>query len=164
MNRGRSRCWRQPTKSWARRRQHRRRRPGNRPEGRLAGAAALAARFAGPGLAASLIGPLAEPETAAKALIEALTVPRLIGRARAIEIAGNAVLPLAAALCGEPAASRIERASSRSCRCPLATGPYAISIEVTRPDVRSDMRRQQGMLYLLNQYCTQGGCGKCPLS
>jgi Protein of unknown function (DUF2851) len=27
-----------------------------------------------------------------------------------------------------------------------------------------DFRRQQGMLYLLNQYCTQGGCGRCPLS
>jgi hypothetical protein len=27
-----------------------------------------------------------------------------------------------------------------------------------------DFRRQQGMLYLLKQYCTQGGCGRCPLS
>ena len=39
---------------------------------------------------------------------EALTVPRLIGRARAIEITANAVLPLGAALCEEPAVSRIE--------------------------------------------------------
>jgi hypothetical protein len=30
--------------------------------------------------------------------------------------------------------------------------------------VRVDFRRQQGMLYLLKQYCTQGGCGRCPLS
>ena len=30
--------------------------------------------------------------------------------------------------------------------------------------VRINFRRQQGMLYLLNQYCTQGGCGRCPLS
>jgi hypothetical protein len=32
------------------------------------------------------------------------------------------------------------------------------------PGVRVDFRRQQGMLYLLKQYCTQGGCGRCPLS
>ncbi|MGH7606767.1 MAG: hypothetical protein ACREME_05465, partial [Gemmatimonadales bacterium] len=30
--------------------------------------------------------------------------------------------------------------------------------------VRVGFRRQQGMLYLLKQYCTQGGCGRCPLS
>ncbi len=138
-------------------------RPGNRPEGRLAGAAALAARFAGPGLAASLIGPLAEPETSAKLLVAALTAPRLVGRARAIEIAGNAVLPLAAALCGEPAASRIE-AVFAELPLPVRYGAVRHLHEVTRPDVRSNMRRQQGMLYLLHQYCTQGGCGKCPLS
>ena len=39
-------------------------RPGNSSRRRLEGAAALAARFAGPGLAAALIGPLAEPESA----------------------------------------------------------------------------------------------------
>jgi hypothetical protein len=32
------------------------------------------------------------------------------------------------------------------------------------PGVRVDFRRQQGMLYLLKQYCTRGGCGRCPLS
>jgi Protein of unknown function (DUF2851) len=138
-------------------------RPGNRPERRLAGAAALAARFAGPGLSASLIGPLAEPDGAAKLLVAALTVPRLVGRARAIEIAGNAVLPLAAALCGEPAASRIEEVFAEL-PLPVRYGAVRHLHEVTRPDVRSNMRRQQGMLYLFHQYCTQGGCGKCPLS
>jgi hypothetical protein len=138
-------------------------RPGNGPEKRLAGAAALAARFAGPGLAASLIGALAEPGAPAKLLIDALTVRRLIGRSRAIEIAGNAVLPLAAALCGPPAAYGIE-AVFAGLPLPARYGAVRHLHEVTRPDVRSDMRRQQGMLYLLHQYCTQGGCGKCPLS
>jgi hypothetical protein len=138
-------------------------RPGNGPEKRLAGAAALAARFAGPGLSASLIGLLAEPEGAARLLVAALTVPRLVGRARAIEIAGNAVLPLAAALCGEPAASRIESVCAEL-PLPVRYGAVRHLHEVTRPDVHPDMRRQQGMLYLLHQYCTQGGCGKCPLS
>jgi hypothetical protein len=138
-------------------------RPGNGPERRLQGAAALAARFAGQGLAASLIGPLAEPETAAKTLVEALSVPRLIGRARAIEIAGNAVLPLAAALCEEPAASRIEDVFAALPQ-PARYGAVRHLHDVARGNVATSMRRQQGMLYLLNQYCTQGGCGKCPLS
>jgi hypothetical protein len=138
-------------------------RPGNGPERRLQGAAALAARFASPGLAASLIGPLAEPETAAKALVAMLTVPRLIGRARAIEIAGNAVLPLAAALCDEPAVSRIEGIFARL-PLPARYGSVRHLHDVTRGAVTSTMRRQQGMLYLLGQYCTQGGCGNCPLS
>ncbi|MEO8718859.1 MAG: DUF2851 family protein [Burkholderiales bacterium] len=141
----------------------RRSRPGNGPERRLRGAAELAARFAGPGLSASLIGPLAEPEAAANALIEALTVPRLIGRARAIEIAGNAVLPLAAALCDEPAASRIEEVFA-GLPMPSRYGSVKHLHAVTRDAMKVAMRRQQGMLYLLHQYCTQGGCGKCPLS
>ncbi len=138
-------------------------RPGNRPERRLAGAGALAARFAGPGLAASLIGPLAEAEGAAKLILDALTVRRFVGRARAIEIAGNAVLPLAAALCEEPAASRIETVFAELL-LPVRYGAVRHLHEAIGPAVRSSMRRQQGMLYLFHQYCTQGGCGKCPLS
>ena len=138
-------------------------RPGNGIEKRLQGAAALAARFAGPGLAGSLIGPLAEPESAAKVLVEALTVPRLVGRARAIEIAGNAVLPLAAALCGEPGATVIEGVFA-ALPAPARYGSVRHLHEVTRGAVPPSMRRGQGMLYLLGQYCTQGGCGKCPLS
>lgn len=138
-------------------------RPGNGVEKRLQGAAALAARFASPGLAASLIGPLAEAGTAAKVLIEALTVRRLIGRARAIEIAGNAVLPIAAALCEEPAASVIEEVFA-GLPLPARYGAVRHLHDVTGGTVAVGMRRQQGMLYLLGQYCTQGGCGKCPLS
>jgi hypothetical protein len=138
-------------------------RPGNSPEKRLEGAAALAARFAGPGLAASLIGPLAEPDSAARLLVDALTVPRLVGRARAIELAGNVVLPLAAALCGQPASFGIEAVFARL-PLPACYGAVRHLHEVIRPHVRPDMRRQQGMLYLLHQYCTQGGCGNCPLS
>jgi hypothetical protein len=137
-------------------------RPGNGGEKRLAGAAALAARFSGPGLAAALIGPLAE-EGAAREIVGALTVPGLVGRARAIEIAGNAIMPFAAALCGEPEASRIEGVFAELPQ-PARYGSVRHLHTVTSGHVKPSMRRQQGMLYLLGQYCTQGGCGKCPLS
>jgi hypothetical protein len=137
-------------------------RPGNSAAKRLRGAAALAARFAGPGLAASLIGPLAEPEDAARVIVSALTVPGLAGRARAIEIAANAVLPLGAALCDEPAAALIEGVFARL-PLPARYGSLRHLHEATA-GLRLDARRQQGMLYLQRQYCTQGGCGRCPLS
>ena len=137
-------------------------RPGNLPERRLAGAAALAGRFAGPGLAASLIGLLAEPEDAATAIVSALTVPRLVGRSRAIEITANSVLPLAAALCDEPAAASIEGVFAG---LPLPARYGSVHhLHEAADGLRIDTRRQQGMLYLQRQYCTQGGCGKCPLS
>jgi len=138
-------------------------RPGNRPERRLEGAASLAARFVGRGgIAAALLAPLDEagsPET----VIAALGVPGLIGRARAIEVAGNAVLPLAAALCGEPGARRYE---ALFMRLPLPTRYGAVRHlhEAAAGAAPVNMQRQQGMLYLLRQYCTRGGCGKCPLS
>jgi hypothetical protein len=138
-------------------------RPGNGAERRLAGAAALAARFAGPGLAGSLIGPLAEPDTAAREIVAALTVPRLVGRARAAEVTANAVLPLAAALCTEPAASAVEGVFARL-PLPARYGSVRHLHALTAGAVKAGMRRQQGMLYLLHQYCTQGGCGRCPLS
>jgi hypothetical protein len=119
-------------------------------------------RFAGPGLAASLIGPLAEPEGAAGAVVRALIVPGLVGRARAIEIAANAVLPLAAALCDEREAAAIEGVFAR---LPLPARYGSVRhLHEAAAGVRIGMRRQQGMVYLARQYCTQGGCGKCPLS
>jgi hypothetical protein len=136
--------------------------PGNRPERRLEGAAALAARFAGEGLAASLLAALDE-DGARDRLLTALTVPRLIGRARAVEIAANAVLPLAAALTGEPAARRYE-ALFAGLPLPARYGAVRHLHEAAGDAVGLSARRQQGMLYLLRQYCTQGGCGKCPLS
>jgi hypothetical protein len=137
-------------------------RPGNSGRRRLEGASALAARFAGPGLAAALTGPLAAPESAAGAIVSALTVRGLVGRGRAIEIAANIVLPLAAALCDEPAAGVIEGVFAR---LPLPA-PYGNvrHLHEAASGVRIDARRQQGMLYLQRQYCTQGGCGRCPLS
>jgi hypothetical protein len=136
-------------------------RPRNQPEKRLAGAGALAARFCEDGLAASLLPPL-EDDDAPLSVAGALAVPGLIGRSRAIEMTGNAVLPLAAALCGDPAAGRYEALLAR---LPLPARYGAVRhLHQSAGGVSVDMLRQQGMLYLLRQYCTQGGCGKCPLS
>ncbi len=137
-------------------------RPGNSASRRLAGAAILAERFAEPGLAASLIGPLAEPETAAADIVSVLVVPHLVGRARAIEIAANAVLPLAAALCGDEGAWRVEGVFAQ---LPLPARYGSVRhLHEAASGLGLDARRQQGMLYLQNQYCTRGGCGRCPLS
>ena len=136
-------------------------RPGNSLESRLPGAAALAARLAEEGLGASLLGALDDADGPGP-LLALLVVPRLIGRARAVEIAGNVVLPLAAALCGHPASLKYE---SLFASLPLPARYGAVRhLHGAASGVRVSAARQQGMLYLLGQYCTQGGCGRCPLS
>lgn len=139
-------------------------RPGNRPEDRLAGAAQQAARFASHGLMESMAPLLDEPpEWALKAFMRLLTVPRLIGRSRALEILSNVVLPCLAALGPEERTGRAESLQRRLPR-PARYGAVRHLHEALGKEVRVNARRQQGMLYLLKQYCTQGGCGRCPLS
>ncbi|MEX1194293.1 MAG: DUF2851 family protein [Dehalococcoidia bacterium] len=139
-------------------------RPGNRPEARLAGAAVLAARFAANGPARALLAFVTlPPERAAVALIASLTVPRLIGRARAIELVANAFLPLAAAQATELAEEAQAEAVYGALPLPARYGAVRHLHRAVTP-LRLNTRRQQGMLYLLKQYCTQGGCGRCPLS
>lgn len=140
------------------------RRPANRFEKRLEGAAALAARWPAGLLRPALAALRLEPAAAARELLRHLTVPGAIGRGRAIEIAANAVLPLLAAVeCGrnERAAERVYALLPR----PARYGPVRHLHEaVGAGRFQIKARRQQGMLYLLKRYCTQGGCGRCPLS
>jgi hypothetical protein len=139
-------------------------RPGNRPERRLDGAAQLAARFAPRGLLASLAPLLARPpEGALKALTGRFSVPELIGPSRAREMVANAVLPLLAAI-GPEASARDGEPLYRLLPLPARYGAVRHLHEAVAGEVRVNARRQQGMLYLLKQYCTQGGCGRCPLS
>ena len=141
-------------------------RPANRPENRLQGASVLAARFAGGGPLASLAGALdSQPTSQSRALSAAITmlsVPRHIGRSRAVELLGNAVLPCLAALDPDGRSRRAE-ALYAHLSLPARYGAVRHLHEATTA-VRADFRRQQGMLYLLKRYCTQGGCGRCPLS
>ena len=133
-------------------------RPRNRPGARLRGAAALAARFAGAGPWESLRALVAGAERGR--LVEALTVPGSIGPGRALEIAANAALPCAAA------AGLGAEAEAIYLGLPLAAryGTVRHLHSALGGAVRTDTRRQQGMLYLLRGYCTQGGCGRCVLS
>jgi hypothetical protein len=138
-------------------------RPANRLERRLAGAAALAGRYAESGFTAYFLSLLETGgRIAVRSLIRSLSVEGSIGRSRAIEIAANAVLPLLAAL----EKGRWERSAEgvyALLPLPARYGPVR-HLHDALPDVRIDSRRQQGMLYLLGQYCTRGGCGRCPLS
>ncbi len=103
------------------------------------------------------------PRRAAGALVRALSVPGLIGRARAVELAVNAVLPSAAAVAGSADEESHAGAVYGALPLPVRYGAVRHLHRALAP-VRPSARRQQGMLYLLKQYCTQGGCGRCPLS
>lgn len=137
-------------------------RPGNRPGRRLAGAAELAARMAPSGPAAVLASLLLGPAGGYRALTAALTVAGCIGPARAQEALANAVLPCLWAAGGQPLRSAAESAYGR---LPLPARYGAVRhLHSALAGVRVGARRQQGMLYLLRQYCSRGGCGRCPLS
>jgi len=136
-------------------------RPANRPEARVKAAAVLASRFAAGGILGFLWPLVLEAAGgSASALIAALTVSDLVGRARAIEILTNAILPVIAAT-GEDS---LAEAAYRALPLPLRYGAVKHIHSALDGEVPLTARRQQGMLYLLKQYCTQGGCGKCQLS
>ncbi|GAG53040.1 unnamed protein product, partial [marine sediment metagenome] len=86
----------------------------------------------------------------------------LIGEGRAVEILTNAVLPFFAAGL-EPRPGRA-LALYRELPRPAAYGAVHHLDEAVGGAVRVDARRQQGMLFLLRGYCSQGRCGNCPLS
>jgi hypothetical protein len=137
-------------------------RPGNHPARRLEGAALLLAPHVEAGLVEGLAAAL---DSGAGGAVAALTVRdgrALIGRGRALELLTNAVLPLLAAGGGEGRARALElyRALPR----PAAYGSVRHLDDALGGAVRVDARRQQGMLFLRGHYCTQGRCGRCPLS
>jgi len=151
-------------------------RPANHPRRRLAGAARLLAR-APLGLAPyarACLTPEVSPATAVRAWTvagEGGTSPALVGRARAIEILVNAVLPfLAAGGAGADGALQ-EQALGLFRRLPAA-GSYGVTAHLERAlalqggrRLTGSARRQQGLLWLLHHYCRQGGCaGACPIS
>ncbi len=148
--------------------QFRQGRPGNAGWRRLEGAARLAARFCCEGLASRLEKILSDtPEQGASTLLASLQVTggpqAFIGRSRALEIVTNVVLPYAAAG-GDAALARKAEAVYERLPRPAAYGAVRHLDRAVSQGVRVDARRQQGMLRLLRQHCTQGGCGRCPLS
>jgi hypothetical protein len=148
-------------------------RPLNRPERRLAAVAALYLR-AGGDLASFARRSVSESK-APRELIEAWQVGApalrgseafaLLGRDRASELVTNVVLPFAAL-----DASLRDRALSLLALLPPAP-TYSKTLFLENNLRRADGKRrvasvleQQGLLGFLSDWCSQGGCGRCPLS
>jgi hypothetical protein len=88
--------------------------------------------------------------------------PALLGRQRAQELVLNLVLPFAA--------SRRAKALMLLARLP-ASAAYGrtafLEANLAWPDGKrrvGSALEQQGLLGLVEEWCTQGGCGRCPLS
>jgi hypothetical protein len=144
------------------------RRPGTGPRERLLALAALLLRT-GPPFDATRDQWRALLAGGADPLLRALTVERLAGRDRALELAVNAVLPWLAAVWPDDAdlAERVA-AIYRALPAPVAYGstrPLATALRDERGHtlVRG-AAAAQGALQLTRHWCTQGGCGRCPLS
>lgn len=131
-------------------------RPAAAPAARLAQAAALAARLWPSADAPAWPAPLAEPAQ----LPRPLAVPGL-GRAAAIELAVNAVLPagVAAGVWSEEAALALLR------RLP-SPGTYGLlrPLEGWLGGRFRTAAALQGAILLHREYCTRGACGRCPFS
>ena len=166
-------------------------RPANHPARRLAGLARLlAAGF--PLLLARLRAAVLAESHPSQALLRVLRVPAdgiwserllpwedrplatpapaLIGAGKALELALNGALPVLLACAeqaGEPALAAAVTRVFHSLPAPPAYGntvhlDRALRDGDRRLIVRAD--RSQGALYLFANYCTRGGCGRCPLS
>jgi Protein of unknown function (DUF2851) len=144
-------------------------RPANRPQVRLAGLAALLRRaVAASGnpsdeaLSEMAMRSVAEAE-GTKQLVAAWSAPPQIGSARAQELLVNAVLPFAAARgLGEEALVLMRQLPASA-----SYGKTAFLETNLRPEkgriVRNPLQ-SQGLLGYVARWCSQGGCGKCPLS
>lgn len=155
-------------------------RPENHPARRIAAAAQLFTRLGAPSRALD-----ASAAHSTRDAIESLLVPAsgfwrdhhdvcapparlpaaLIGRSRALELLINVVLPAAAA--GGDDAATAARTQFGGLPRPGAYGRTRFLENALTPEgarVRINARRAQGMLALHADWCTQDGCGRCPLS
>ncbi len=137
-------------------------RPANRPQVRLHALAHLLSRWVEEGLWRGLVGAL---EEGTASLLRALQGPGL-GRHRALEVALNAVIPIALAMGmeGERTLAVVARTAYAHLPRPSAYAPVRHLEEALAGHLRLKARHQQGLLYLYTRYCTRGGCGRCPLS
>ena len=162
-------------------------RPANHPARRLAGLACLLTRHHGLAKAGAVAMALSP---SSRSLIRDWSVPAdaywqahmapgrpvprspgaLIGRGRAIELLVNAVLPWAAALAfraGDLQLARLAHSQFGALPTSARYGRLAFLEEQLSNDgepLNLSARRQQGLLALYKQECTQGGCGSCPFS
>lgn len=138
-------------------------RPANRPQRRLAAVAHLLER-ADNDLSSYVTNSVMAAKDAA-ALVAAWQIPSLLGPEKASELVLNVVLPLA-----ERAPALAAKASELKRQLP-AQRAYGktefLEQHLRRPDGKRLVRtalEQQGLLALLGDWCSQGGCGRCALS
>ena len=144
-------------------------RPGAGAEERLRGAALLLRRLSsgGPELASGVVD-ACKSSASADELVTALTVSdgtrSLIGRGRGAEIAVNVVLPVTLCLGVE------EAAIMQLYEALPDPGSYGLTAYLEGILRRQDAAllksaaERQGLLTMQKEYCSQGGCGACPLS
>lgn len=141
-------------------------RPANRPQRRLAGIATLFERAGGdlPAMCRRTVRDAAS----AKALVTAWQVSQdgvaLIGPDRAREVVLNLVLPFAAL---DAAPERAEALLEGLGASPAYGTTTFLERNLRGADGKRAVRgalEQQGLLGMLRQWCSRGGCGQCPLS
>lgn len=154
-------------------------RPENHPARRLAGAAALLADPRGPrtlldSLVASTVNEAVAPLVRVApagfwrhhhdlCAAPSRLPSAFIGKSRALEILVNVVLPAAAAAGNETEARALYARLPR----PSAYGVTRFLEQSLASDgvrIPLNARRAQGLLALHRDWCTQNGCGRCPLS
>lgn len=143
-------------------------RPGAGPRERLRGLAGLVLRD-GPPLDATKAEWLLLLARGPKALLAALHVAGAIGQDRACELAINAVLPwLLAMYANDEDLCAAVTSVFGELPAPAAYGQTKlITAALSRDDGTSLVRGgavMQGALQMTRDWCTQGGCGHCPLS
>jgi hypothetical protein len=166
-------------------------RPGNFPTRRIAAMSCLLLRYRGEGLLAGLTGGLdGMPADTAHIRLERLLLvtaggywgrnldfglsggmglPALLGKARAADIVVNVLLPFAAAwgrLNSRPElsgrASEIYRSYPRLAENTLER--HMLNQLGTGKHPVSSARRQQGLIHIYKNYCSQGRCDECPIN
>jgi hypothetical protein len=142
-------------------------RPANRPQRRLAGLAALYLRT-GRDLASHALAGVAAAEKSAQLVAAWQATVKgemLLGADRAREIVLNVVLPFAML---QPVLEAQALALAASMPASPAYGKTRfLEANLTTTEGKRAVRgalAQQGLLSLLHEWCSQGGCGKCPLS
>jgi hypothetical protein len=156
-------------------------RPANAPARRIAGAASLLAALGQPSALLQLAAAASVNEAVAPLLrsaegywlahydtcAAACTLPAaFVGRSRALEILQNVVLPAAVAS-GDPALAGNARDLFDRLPRPSSYGVTRFLENALRSSgerLPLNARRAQGLLALHRDWCTQGGCGRCPLS
>lgn len=108
-------------------------------------------------------------EVIGRLTVKASSGPALIGRERAITVAVNAVLPIAAAYAAASSDGSLELAAREVWHRMPAAGKSHVDVLMSRhlglpksARVPSTARQQQGLLHFYKRYCRDNLCEACP--